>query len=256
MNSNLSLRTTVLVTAILISGVLAPYTVFASPIFETGTVNSGVMFESRFNPEHSISAPPMGWAAKILEVDVNVFDGATLQEVYISFENPAVGFDSFLAYTTDVTQHPIDKLPYYLGTTNSSQIVKLNKNNAGSDCDAAFKPKVAVTTSHVFVTWLDQKDSDCDTFIEVDRIAAIAIDKSKFVDLTGGMVFFDPVTTSPAYFKHTSDGSFYGEFNYNIAAHGTDAYIVWENSTSVNYIPLVAQLMLMELMMVLALEPM
>ena len=54
MTSNLSLKTTVLVVSILISGILSPIGVFASPIFETEKAETGNSF---FEPEQSIANP-------------------------------------------------------------------------------------------------------------------------------------------------------------------------------------------------------
>jgi len=94
MISNLSLKTTVLVVSILISGILIPYTVFASPIFENDSFKVGPGPEFRFEPEQSWSRITTDVAVagqgKISSVDVVVFEGETLQEVYILFVDQAV----------------------------------------------------------------------------------------------------------------------------------------------------------------------
>ncbi len=87
MTSNLSLRTTVLVVSILLSGILIPYTAFASPIFETDTQATGNSF---FGPEQSITTPLWFDFAtdnekpQISNLDVVVYDE---NEVFVIFTN-------------------------------------------------------------------------------------------------------------------------------------------------------------------------
>ncbi len=87
MISYLSLRTTVLVVSILISGILIPYTVFASPIFENDSFKVGPDF--RFEPEQTWAKPTSSGVSDgkgaISSVDVVVYEGETLQEVYVLF---------------------------------------------------------------------------------------------------------------------------------------------------------------------------
>jgi len=215
MMSNLSLKTTVLVVSILLSGILIPYTVFASPIFETDSVLVGDgILDFTFEPEQSWSWPdddsPFG--GKISSTDVAVYDGAISQEVYVLFveytQNPK---KIYLAYTNDTTQHPNTGSPYFVNSTNNESTVKLNKEipTGGSQfCNtphitANTLPQVAVTASHVFVSWVDIIDGvpgACDgNANEGYAIATIAIAKSSFDDLTT-TAFFDPTTTSPAFF--------------------------------------------------------
>ena len=87
MTSHLSLRTTVLVVSILISGILIPIGVFASPIFETDTTETGTSF---FEPEQSIANPlwfidpDENIRTQITNLDVVVYDET---EVYVIFDD-------------------------------------------------------------------------------------------------------------------------------------------------------------------------
>lgn len=258
MSSNFSLKITVLVAAVLISGVLVPYTVSASPIFETDTAETGNSF---FETEQSITNPlylttVTGNPAANLEqatisnLDVVVYDDT---EVFMVFQDSHAAINNvFLSYTNSSIVNGTSTNGFFVDTLNSTQTVMLNENSfyvpnpaqfniplSFTVCNGASSPKIAVTDSHVFVAWIDQRvTSDCGgNAVEKDQIATIAIPKSNFDDLT--TAFFNPHTaasgTSPAY--HVTTDTVPSSFS--IAASGSTAYIAWENptDTSINLIP-------------------
>ncbi len=159
MISNLSLGTTVLVVSILISGILIPVGVFASPIFETDTTQDGDFY---FTPEQSIGPPTIA-QLQVSDLDVVVFNGTSSQEVFLSFTDPSKGI-SYLSFTNDQITNPNTGLAYFYDLTNDTSTVQLNENNVAGGtnfiCNVASQPKVSVTDTHVFVTWLDALDDD------------------------------------------------------------------------------------------------
>jgi len=250
MISNLSLRTTVLVVSILISGILIPIGIFASPIFETETAETGNSF---FEPEQSISNPlyliqvanfPGDGVieSQISNLDVVVYDTS---EVYLVYLDVSLGVTNvFLTITNSSITNGTSGQPYFVDSFNSTTTIQLNENDwdnfvSGGPfiCNSATQPKIAVTDSHVFVAWNDIASTaaagSCPSPDPSSRrIAAIAIPKGSFDDLT--TAFFNPVSTTPAYFDTGDDLP----VSFSIAANGTNAYIAWENATdnSVNII--------------------
>jgi len=263
MSSNLSLKTTVLFAAILISGVLVPYTVFASPIFETDTAETTNSFfeteQSITNPLYYTSVTPPFNSARISNLDVVVSDTPTGTEAFIIFQD---SYDAplnnvVLTYTNSSITNGTSTNSFFVDTINYTRTVILNEN--GFDvpanradgtggpivnipppnlCNTASSPKIAVTDSHVFVAWIDQRLNGICSYAggTENRIATIAIPKSNFDDRT--TAFFNPFTvtggTPPAYYD---TGSI--TLGFSIAANGTTAYIAWEDQddTSVNLIP-------------------
>jgi len=162
MMSHLSLKTTVLVVSILISGILIPYSVFASPIFENDSFQPGGAADFHWEPEQTWSNEDGSGKARVTSTDVAVFAGETLQEVYVIFvANPdGAGPRVHLAYTNNVTLNPFSGSPYYADFFNTTSTVKLNENDSPQFCNFPIispnvLPQVAVTVSHVFVSWLD-----------------------------------------------------------------------------------------------------
>ena len=179
MISHLSLKTTVLVVSILISGILIPIGIFASPIFETDTNETG---DSFFQPEQSISNPLYNFqvdnngglaanvASQISNLDVIVYDTS---EVYVIFQENSlstagVGVTNvFLSWTNSSTINGTSGQPYFVDSFNSTQTVQLNENDWDNFegfgypfvCNAATQPRIAVTDSHVFVAWTDTAGS-------------------------------------------------------------------------------------------------
>ena len=156
MISHLSLRTTVLVVSILLSGILVPYTAFASPVFETDTQATGNSF---FETEQSITTPLYFSFAtdnedpQISDLDVVVYDET---EVYVVFKN-SISFSGlsnvYLSYTnSSITNGPNG---YFVDSLNSTQTVQLNENGWDRStaigafnpvntllCHSAFEPKL------------------------------------------------------------------------------------------------------------------
>jgi hypothetical protein len=231
MTFNLSL-TQIFAISVLVLAVVVPVGVFASPIFETGTAIDGNFY---FEPEQSIANPFFG-LGQVSDIDVVVMANATdptLQEVFVSFRHPSKGI-AYLTYTNNEIENSISTSPYFVDVFNNTSTVLLNENDEGvSICNVASQPKVSVTDTHVFASWLDFQDSNCDSLTnEGKRIAAIAISKSSFADIRS-TAFFDYEDTAPAYF----DAGSAIPTSYSMTANGTNAYITWENSTSVNFIP-------------------
>lgn len=233
--------TQVLAISVLILGVLVPIGVFAAPVFETGTVLVGPGFH--FAPEQSWSNTDNSGNGQITEVDVLVYDGGAKQEVYVSFvlfTNPTV----YLAYTDTLQLNANTGSPYFINfQTNSTQTVALSEWTGQSICNQGSQPKVAVTSSHVFVSWIDREDTEgdvtvftnCDGTVESERIATIAIEKSKF-SLLNSAAFFVNATSRPAYFDTGADIA----ASYSLTADGSNAYIAWEtgdiNDPTVNFV--------------------
>jgi len=165
MITHLSLRTTVLVASILISGILIPVGVFASPIFETETAETGNSF---FEPEQSIANPL--WFidsdnenSQITNLDVVVYDETEVYVVFGDLSSSSSVSNVFLSYTNSSIANVTNG--FFVDSFNATQTVQLNENNwdnwgLSNICNDAFQPKIAVTDSHVFVAWRDQLDSN------------------------------------------------------------------------------------------------
>jgi len=249
MTSNLSLRTTVLVIAILFSGILIPYTAFASPIFETDSAETG---NSYFETEQSITNPlyfhwtPDNEPSKVSNLDVVVYDETETFVIFTDFSNANGNRNIFLSFTNSSIANVTNG--FFVDLHNSTQTVMLNENGfdvetfIGSGiqvdanlCHEATEPKISVTDTHVFVIWRDNDQSaSCGSTGSVNSIAAVAIPKSSFADISS-TAFFNTFTTRPAYFS--SGTSLPTSTTLSLAANGTNAFITWENTTSVNFIP-------------------
>ena len=241
MINNLSLISLLAISVLTL--VMVPITVFAAPVFETDTDFIDDLpsdtFYGAFAPEQSIAYPFYDdWLdTQISDLDVVVMANATdqtLQEVFVIYTDQKRTTSTFLSYTNNLILGPTG-LPYFVDSLNTTQTVLLSENDReggtqlGSVCNDSSLPKISVTDSHVFVTWRDQGNADCSS--DSDRIAALAINKTSFADLTTDP-FYDSVDNSPAYFDTNDEPT----LTYSMTANGTNAYIVWENSTSVNFI--------------------
>jgi len=246
MISNLSLRTTVLVVSILISGILIPYAAFASPIFETETAETTNSF---FEPEQSIANPlwffddfSFNENSRITNLDVVVYDETEVYVVFGDLSSTSNISNVFLSYTNSSIINVTNG--FFVDTFNVTQTVQLDFDSFdrtfpafdSSTCTVATDPKIAVTDSFVFVAWKDELDDEtnlgdndgCDgPGGGATRIATIAIPKGNFDDLT--TAFFDPLTTKPAY--HPIPNTPAPAASFSIAANGTTAYIAWGTTT-------------------------
>jgi hypothetical protein len=231
MTFNLSLIQTFAI-SVLVLTVIVPVGVFASPIFETDTIDEDPGF-FLFEPEHSIAVSDLS-GDKISDLDVVVFDGPTAQEVYFTYLAPDHSF-LYIGYTTNLLDNaPFGASPYSIDLAFPAQLVQLNEfvddGAGGAECNIPSQPKISVTDSHVFVSWLDNKldevgGSPC-TITEASRIATISIAKSAFSeDGSVGTSFF---TDTPAYFDTGSELP----VSFDVAASGSSAYLIWDNSTS------------------------
>lgn len=231
-----------LVISVLILIVVVPVGLYASPIFKTDTTDvTGGSFQ--FEPEQSWTGIGTSGLGKIHSTDVVVFDGGSLQEIYIPFIESKSSSVAYLAYTDNLQLSSVNS-PYYIKFSNITQVIEMSEFIPPTTvCNIPSNPKVAVTTSHVFMSWVDQADPDCsggNDSTERTSIAMVAIAKSKFTNIgTGGEAFFNHVSTKPAYFNTGTNAAAQTPSSYSITADGTNAYITWENKTdtTVNFVP-------------------
>lgn len=199
------------------SGTIISYHAFASPIFETDTTVTGA---GNFLPEQSITIN----FDSVVDMDVAV-DGVGVHTIWI--DGAAGQLSSlFYQYTDDVTFEPATGDPYFVDIFGilgfpPSPI----SDSLLNECNAASQPKVKVTSTHIFIAWLDQQDTDCDFILDgVNRIGMVAIDKA-----FGPPHFYDIFSNPPVY--HTTDNL---PTSFSMDANGQFAYITWDEDDGVD----------------------
>jgi len=207
----------------------------ASPIFETDTIATGA---GNFLPEQSITIN----FDSVVDMDVAV-DGTGVHVIWIdgaSGQLPSL----FYQYTDDTILEPAEGDPYFVDVFGTVTFPPSPVSDSLlTECNIALQPKIKVSDTHIFISWLDQQDADCDFSPDgVSRIGMIAIDKASgppySYDIFGNPPVYHDTSVLPTSFSIDADGQFaYVTWNEDDGIDSDIGFLRFDGDAFVNFVP-------------------